>query len=66
MKLLVSLLGLVLVLEGLPYAAFPEAMQKWLRQVVVMPPGVMRLFGFLAMGIGLLLCYLAQRTTVLG
>lgn len=66
MKLLVSLLGLVLVLEGLPYAAFPEAMQKWLRQMVVMPPGLLRIFGLLAMGAGLLLCYLTQRTTALG
>ena len=66
MKLLVSLLGLVLVLEGLPYAAFPESMQNWLRQITVMPPRVLRVLGFLAMGVGLLLCYLTQRTTALG
>lgn len=66
MKLLVSLFGLVLVLEGLPYAAFPEPMQRWLRQMAVMPPNLLRLFGFLAVAAGLFLCYLTQRTAVLG
>lgn len=66
MKLLVSLFGLVLVLEGLPYAAFPKPMQKWLRQMATMPPQYLRIFGFLAMAVGLFLCYLTQRTAVLG
>lgn len=66
MKFLVALLGLVLVLEGLPYAAFPKPMQKWLGQMAVMPPHLLRIFGVLAMVVGLLLCYLTQRTTVLG
>lgn len=66
MKLLVSLLGLVLVLEGLPYAAFPEPMQNWLKQMIVMPPRILRIFGFMAIGAGLLLCYLAQQTSLLG
>lgn len=66
MKLLVSLLGLVLVLEGLPYAAFPEPMQNWLKQMSVMPPRILRIFGFMAIGAGLLLCYLAQQTSLLG
>lgn len=66
MKLLISLVGLVLVLEGLPYAAFPEPMQQWLRQIVVMPPKLLRIFGFLAIGAGLALCYIAQQTAILG
>lgn len=66
MKLLATLFGLVLVLEGLPYAAFPEAMQRWLRQMVGLPPKFLRLFGLLAMGAGLFLCYLTQRTSLLG
>jgi len=66
MKLLVSLLGLVLVLEGLPYAAFPEPMQQWLKQMVAMPPRVLRVFGLLALGAGFCLCYIAQKTAILG
>ena len=66
MKLLITLAGLVLVLEGLPYAAFPEAMQGWLRQLIAMPPRTLRIVGFWAMGIGLLLCFITQRTSILG
>jgi len=66
MKLLITLIGLVFVLEGLPYLTFPEAMQKWLRQVQEMSPGQLRLMGFLAIGFGLLLCYITQRTDWFG
>ncbi|MFZ5766384.1 MAG: DUF2065 family protein [Thermodesulfobacteriota bacterium] len=65
MKFLVSLIGVVLILEALPYVAFPEAMQNWLKQVSAMDPAVLRVIGLLAMGGGLLLCYVAQRTTLL-
>ena len=66
MKLLITLAGLVLVLEGLPYVAFPEAMQNWLRQLISMPPRTLRIIGLFAIGIGLLLCFITQRTNVFG
>jgi uncharacterized protein YjeT (DUF2065 family) len=66
MKLLVTLIGLILVVEGLPYVAFPQAMQDWLRQVSQMRPGLLRVMGFMAMLFGFLLCYLTQRTSLLG
>ena len=62
MKYLITLIGLILVLEGLPYVAFPEAMQRWMRQLIAARPAVLRVMGLLAMGIGLLLCYITQRT----
>lgn len=64
MELLITLIGLVLVLEGLPYVAFPEAMQDWLRQITTMPPRVLRIIGLIAMASGLFLCYLTQRTNL--
>lgn len=64
MKYLLTLVGLVLVLEGLPYVASPESMQNWLQQVSQMPPRMLRFLGLLAMAIGLLLCYLTQRTAL--
>ncbi len=64
MELFVSLVGLVLIFEGLPYAAFPEAMQKWLRQVTALPPRALRISGFVAVALGLWLCYLTQRTSM--
>ena len=60
--MLVALLGLVLVLEGLPYAVFPEAMQNWLRQLQDARPIVLRVLGGIAVLVGLLLCFISQRT----
>lgn len=65
MKTLVALLGLVLILEGLPYATFPEAMQKWLRQLLDAKPIALRIMGVMAVLAGLLLCYLSRRTSFL-
>jgi hypothetical protein len=64
MKLLITLIGLVLVLEGLPYVASPEAMQRWLRQIVELPPQQLRRIGLVAMAVGFLLCYLAQKSSL--
>jgi len=64
MKLLMTLIGLVLVLEGLPYVASPEAMQRWLRQIVEMPPRQLRRVGLVAMAVGFVLCYLAQKSSL--
>ncbi|MDH3392884.1 MAG: DUF2065 domain-containing protein [Desulfobulbaceae bacterium] len=65
MKLLITLVGLVLILEGLPYLAFPKAMQDWLRQLTEQEPKVLRGMGVIAMAIGFLLCYITQRTNLL-
>ena len=62
MKLLLTLIGLVFILEGLPYVASPEAMQRWLKQLLEMRPGQLRLMGIIAMGFGFFLCYLTQQS----
>ena len=56
MKLLITLIGLILVLEGLPYVVSPESMQRWLRQILEIPPQQLRRVGVIAMIIGFLLC----------
>lgn len=61
-----ALLGLVLIFEGLPYATFPEAMQRWLRQLLDAQPFALRIMGIMAVLAGLLLCYLSRRTAFLG
>lgn len=66
MKTLVALIGLVLILEGLPYATFPEAMLDWLRRMTVVSPGIIRGIGAVAVLLGLLLCFISQRTTWFG
>ncbi|PID72796.1 MAG: hypothetical protein CSB34_00350 [Desulfobulbus propionicus] len=64
MKLLITLTGLVLVLEGLPYVVSPEGMQNWLRQLLEMKPSQLRIVGAIAMAVGFLLCYIGQRSGI--
>jgi uncharacterized protein YjeT (DUF2065 family) len=58
MKLFLCLLGLVLVLEGLPYFAFPDKMKLWMRKIQETPDSHLRVMGFGAMCAGLALLYL--------
>lgn len=64
MKLLILLVGMVLILEGLPYVAAPEAMRDWLKKLSTLPAQQLRSFGIVAMGIGLFICWLAQRSSL--
>ncbi len=61
MKLLILLIGLLLIFEGLPYAAAPESMQAWMKKVSAMNPGQLRIIGLIAMTSGLLICWIIQR-----
>ena len=65
MKFLFTLIGLVFILEGLPYLTFPEAMQRWLRQLIEMRPAQLRIVGLFAVGLGLLICFVTMRTNIL-
>ncbi len=58
MKLLFCLLGLILVVEGIPYFAFPRRMKRWMLRLQDIPDAHLRVMGFLAMCAGLLLTYL--------
>jgi hypothetical protein len=58
MKLLFCLLGLILVVEGIPYFAFPQKMKRWMLLLQEIPDAHLRVMGFLAMCSGLLLAYL--------
>ena len=65
MKLFITVLGLVFILEGMPYVVFPEAMQRWMEQIRQQSPGTLRAMGLIAIGVGLLLCYITQRTDLI-
>jgi hypothetical protein len=64
MEMFISLIGMVLIFESLPYIAFPDSMRQWLRQLSEMETAILRIFGFFALAVGLFLCYLAQRTSL--
>jgi len=62
MKFFLSVVGMVLIVEGLPYFAFPEKIKAWLVKVSTIPAVQLRTFGFLAMCIGMALIYLGQKS----
>jgi len=64
MKLFILLVGLVLILEGIPYVAAPEAMQEWLKKLCGISPGRLRSIGLLAMAMGLLIILVVQKTSL--
>ena len=53
-------LGLVLILEGLPYFLHPEGMQAFLRQMQGAEPRTLRILGFLAMLSGVTLLVIVR------
>jgi uncharacterized protein len=62
MKILFLLVGMVLILEGIPYVASPESMRHWLRKISEMEAGHLRMLGLLSMGAGLMICWFVQRS----
>ena len=61
MKFFLCVIGMVMILEGMPYFAFPEKMKIWVQKVLEMPEGFLRRFGFVIMLAGLFLVYLGKR-----
>jgi uncharacterized protein YjeT (DUF2065 family) len=57
MKLLFCLIGLVLFVEGLPYVISPGRMKKWMLTLQEIPDSKLRVMGFFAMVLGLLISY---------
>jgi uncharacterized protein YjeT (DUF2065 family) len=60
MEYFLSVIGMVMIIEGLPYFAFPEKMKAWVLKVIEMPEKSLRRFGFVLMLAGLGLVYLAR------
>lgn len=61
MKLLLCLIGLVLIVEGVPYFAFPGKMKKWISTLQAIPDSNLRAMGFVAMALGLLIAYFFKK-----
>jgi hypothetical protein len=53
-------LGLVLVLEGLLYAAFPEPMKRAIAAVLELPAPALRTAGLVAAAVGLVVVWLVR------
>lgn len=64
MKLLVLVFAMVLIVEGLPYAAAPEKMREWLLKLSEVPPSTLRVVGLASLGTGLLICWVVLRSNL--
>jgi uncharacterized protein YjeT (DUF2065 family) len=60
MKFFLCVIGMVMVVEGLRYFAFPEKMKFVIQKVIEMPDKALQKFGFVLMLIGMCLVYLGK------
>ncbi|MCH8684594.1 DUF2065 domain-containing protein [Pedomonas mirosovicensis] len=56
-------LGVALILEGVAYALFPDAMRRMIAQVLATPNQLVRAAGLAAALFGLILVWLARGAT---
>ena len=60
MKFFLCVIGMVMIIEGLPYFGFPENMKQMMEKILEMPEASLRKFGFALMVAGLLLVYIGN------
>jgi uncharacterized protein YjeT (DUF2065 family) len=60
MRYFLCVIGMVLIVEGLPYFAFPEKMRAWLLKILETPDHTLRRVGMVMMAAGLALVYLGR------
>ena len=61
MDYFLCVIGMVMIIEGLPYFAAPDRVKTWMAKIMQMAPGTLRRFGLALMACGLLLVYLGRR-----
>lgn len=61
MKYFLCVLGMVFVVEGLPYFTFPDKLKAYLYRLVQIPDTTLRIMGAVAVALGLLLIYFGTR-----
>ncbi|MBW2108493.1 MAG: DUF2065 domain-containing protein [Deltaproteobacteria bacterium] len=60
MAYFLSVIGMVMIVEGLPYFAAPSKMRQWIRKLAEMPDSALRTTGFVLMMLGLVVVYLGR------
>ncbi|MFZ0240966.1 MAG: DUF2065 domain-containing protein [Desulfobacterales bacterium] len=61
MEYFLSVIGMVMIFEGVPYFAFPARMKRWILTIVGIPDDNLRRLGLVLMVIGLGLVYMGKR-----
>ena len=60
MDYFICVIGMVMIVEGLPYFAFPDRMKVWVKKVLEMPDASLRRFGMVLMILGMWLVYMGR------
>lgn len=60
MEFFICVIGMVMIVEGVPYFVFPDKMKVWVKKILEMPEGTLRKFGLVLIIIGLWLVYLGR------
>ncbi|NOX35256.1 MAG: DUF2065 domain-containing protein [Deltaproteobacteria bacterium] len=60
MKFFFSVIGMVMIVEGLPYFMFPNKMKEMVKTIMGLDDANLRKFGFVLMFAGLLILYFAM------
>ena len=60
MDFFLCVIGMVMIVEGFPYFAFPDKMKVWVQRVLEMRDGSLRRFGLVLMVIGLGFVYMGR------
>jgi uncharacterized protein YjeT (DUF2065 family) len=61
MEFFLCVIGMVMIVEGLPYFAFPDKMKTWVKKIIASSDSSLRRFGLVLMVLGLSLVYLGRR-----
>jgi uncharacterized protein YjeT (DUF2065 family) len=60
MNFFISVIGMVMIIEGLPYFLSPEKAKSWMGKIEAIPGETLRTIGFFMMAIGLFLVYMGR------
>jgi uncharacterized protein YjeT (DUF2065 family) len=60
MEYFLCVLGMVFIIEGIPYFAFPDKVKSYIMKLQEMPDSVLRVLGLSAIITGLILIYFGR------
>ena len=60
MEFFLCVVGMVIIVEGLPYFAAPSKIKVWITKMAELPDTSLRIMGLFLMIAGLGLCYLGR------
>ncbi|MFO7570960.1 MAG: DUF2065 domain-containing protein [Smithellaceae bacterium] len=61
MELFLCVLGMVFIIEGLPYLVFPDKLKTYMTRITALPDSTLRYLGIAAVATGLIILYFGRR-----